>query len=60
MSHCHGTRVNDRDIYLSFLVRLVELFTRLIVLNSFTALGDASLFNCIFGIHDYDTTSMAL
>ena len=26
----------------------------------FAALGDASLFCCIFGIHDYDTTSMAL
>jgi hypothetical protein len=43
-----------------FLVRLMESFERPIVLNSFAALGDASLFCCIFGIHDYDTKSMAL
>lgn len=54
MSHCHGTRAKDHDIYLSFLVSSMVLFECPIVLNSFTALGDASLFCCIFGIHDYE------
>ena len=49
-SHSHGTPAKDRDIYLSFLVRMMELSERPIVLNSFAALGDASLFCCIFGI----------
>jgi hypothetical protein len=60
VSHCHGTRAKDHDIYLSFFGKVdgvvrVRYCTKLI--RSWAIL---LCFVVFFGIDDYDTTSMAL
>lgn len=61
MSRCPGIPGKDRDFIPILLGNVGEgLFQRVIVLRSLAALDDTLLFCCIFDVHDYDMTPMAL